>query len=303
MAQGAGSGESRRHVVGIGSALIIPLVAGVAVRRRSRILAIDVAAGAGHGGMGAGERKTGAVVIETGRNPRRRVVAYLALLRKPGGCVVRIVGVLEILEVTGHAQGTEIRKLSAHMAGLALQRGMRAGEWKTAQSVVEGGVSPGNRAVADGAIRREPAADVVGVGRLLKIGHVARRTRGRHGRVTAVYMALRAGHLGMRAAQRPAGHGVIEVHVHPRTGVVAGGAVGGKSGGDVIGIAGGGPIFCVAAQAVYRRALEAAAYVAGGAVQRGMHAGEGKPGEAQVIKLRSEPGVHAVALLAGSGKT
>jgi hypothetical protein len=34
-----------------------------------------------------------------------------------------------------------------------------------------------------------------------------------------------------------------------------------------------------------------------------MHAGEGKPGEAQVIKLRSEPGVHAVALLAGSGKT
>ena len=303
MAQGAGSGESRRHVVGIGGALIILLVAGVAGGGRSRVLAVDVATGAGDGGMRAGQGETRRVVIETGRNPRCRVVAHLALLRKPGGCMVRIVGVLEILEVTGHAQGTEISELPAHMAGLALQGGMRAGERKTAQSVIEGGVSPGNRAVTDGAIRREPAADVVGVGRLLKIGHVARRTRGRHGRVTAVYMALRAGHLGMRAAQRPARHGVVEVHVHPRTGVVAGGAVGGKSGGDVIGIAGGGPIFCVAAQAVHRRALEAAAYVAGGAVQRGVHASEGKAGEAQVIKLRSEPGVHAVALLAGSGKT
>lgn len=97
VAQRAGSGESRCQVVGIGGALIILLVAGVAVRRRVRVLAIDVAAGAGHSGVRAGQREAGGVVIEAGRNPRCRVVAHLALLREPGGRVVRIVGVLEIL--------------------------------------------------------------------------------------------------------------------------------------------------------------------------------------------------------------
>lgn len=188
------------------------------------------------------------------------------------------------------------------MAGLALQSGVRAGEREAAQSVVEGGVSPGDRAVADGAIRGESAADVVGIGGLLKIGHVARRAGCRHRRVAAVHMALRAGHLGMRAAQRPAGHGMVEVHIHPRVGVVAGGTTGGESRRDVVGIAGGGPILGMATQAIHWGALEAAAYVTGGAVQRGVHAGEGKAGEAQVIEFRSEPGIHAVALLAGSGK-
>jgi len=106
----------------------------------------------------------------------------------------------------------------------------------------------------------------------------------------------------MRAAQRPAAHGMVEVHVHPRTGVVAGGAAGGESRCNVVGIAGDSPILGMATQAIHRCALEAAAYVAGGAVQRGVHAGEGKAGEAQVIEFGSEPGVHAVALLAGSGK-
>jgi len=116
-------------------------------------------------------------------------------------------------------------------------------------------------------------------------------------------VALRAGHLGVRAAQRPAAHGMVEVHVHPRTGVVAGGASGGESRRDVVGIAGGGPVLGMATQAIHRCPLEAAAYVAGGTVQRGVHAGEGKAGEAQVIEFGSEPGVHAVTLLAGSGKT
>lgn len=84
---------------------------------------------------------------------------------------------------------------------------------------------------------------------------------------------------------------------------MAGGAAGGKSCRDVIGIAGSSPILRVTAQAIHRRALEAAADVTGGAVQGGVHAGEGKAGEAQVIEFGSEPGVHAVAFLAGSGKT
>src|SRR6185437_892029 len=104
----------------------------------------------------------------------RRAVAHLALLWEPGRRVVRIVGVLEVLQVAGNACRTEIGELPVRMAALALQRGVRAGEREAAQGVVESGVRPGNRAVADGAIDGESAADVVGIGRFLKIGHVTR---------------------------------------------------------------------------------------------------------------------------------
>lgn len=78
---------------------------------------------------------------------------------------------------------------------------------------------------------------------------------------------------------------------------------GGETGVNVIGIVGGGPILGVAAQAIHGRALEAAAHVACRAVQRGVHAGQSKAGEAQVVKLGAEPGIHAVAFLAGGGET
>ena len=96
VAQRAGGGEGRRRVIGISSALVIRLVAGVAVRRCSCIPPVNVATGAGHGRMCPGKRPTSRAVIETGRNPRRRGVAHLALLREASRCVVRIIGVLKI---------------------------------------------------------------------------------------------------------------------------------------------------------------------------------------------------------------
>lgn len=116
-------------------------------------------------------------------------------------------------------------------------------------------------------------------------------------------MALRAGHFHVRARQRPARHGVVKVHVHPRSGVVAGGATGGKAGINVIGITGCGPVLSVAAQAIHGRSLEAPAGVTGVAIQGGMHASKRKPGEAQMVEFRPEPGIHAVTFLAGSGKS
>jgi len=103
VAQRAGGGEGCRHVVGIGGALVILLVAGIAGRRRSCELIINVATGAGHGGVRAGQGEAGQVVIKAGRHPRRGGMAHLALLREAGGRVIGIVGVLEILEVARHA--------------------------------------------------------------------------------------------------------------------------------------------------------------------------------------------------------
>jgi len=205
--------------------------------------------------------------------------------------------------VAGDTLRAQVGELPTRVAGLALQGGVRPRERETAQRVVERRIRPGNRAVANGTIRGEPSGNVVRIGRLLEIRHVARRARGWHRSVAAVHVALRARHLGMRAVKRPARHGMVKVHVHPRTGVVAAAAAGGESGIDVIGIVGGSPILGMATEAVHRRAFKATAHVACRAVQRSVHAGEGKAGKTQVIKFGSEPGIHAVACLAGSGET
>jgi len=190
VALGAGLRKADLDVVGILGAVEIFQMATDAVGGRALVLSAHVAGRALQRGMGAGERKAGAVVIETGRNPRCRVVAYLALLRESGRSVVRVIGVLEILQVAGHAQGAEIRKLTARVAGLALQRGVPTRERETTQRVVECGIGPGNRAVADGAIRGESAGDVVRVVCFLEVCHVAGRTRGRHRRIAAIDVAL-----------------------------------------------------------------------------------------------------------------
>ncbi len=132
VAQRAGGGEGRRRVVGIGGALIIRLVTGEAVRGRSCKLPVDMATGAGHGGVRAGQREGRGVVIKARGSPGRRGVAHLALLREPRCRVVRIIGALEILQVAGHALGAQIRELPARVASLALQGGVRSREGETA---------------------------------------------------------------------------------------------------------------------------------------------------------------------------
>lgn len=84
---------------------------------------------------------------------------------------------------------------------------------------------------------------------------------------------------------------------------MATGATGRKTRLDVIGIIRGGEILGMAAHAISRSSLEIAARVARRALQVGMHAGQGKAGKAQVIKLGTEPRVHAVARLASRGET
>lgn len=74
----AGCGPSRGSVVGIRGPREICLMAGVAVGRSPSEDIIDVAKGAGHGGVRAGQRERCAVVIEGGPGPGRCGVAGIA---------------------------------------------------------------------------------------------------------------------------------------------------------------------------------------------------------------------------------
>lgn len=126
MACGAGSGETGRNVVRIRRALIIGLVTRVAISRDGGVVVFYVAAGTRHAGMSAGQRKWRVVVIERCRYPSRRTVADVALLRHPGGHVVRIGCALVILKMTGHASCAREPVISIHMALCALDGGVEA---------------------------------------------------------------------------------------------------------------------------------------------------------------------------------
>ena len=78
----ARSGEASRQMIRVRGRGVVGLVAAVAIGRQSRVIAVHMTIGACYAGMSARQRKTCVVVIEGCRNPRRGVVADVALLRK-----------------------------------------------------------------------------------------------------------------------------------------------------------------------------------------------------------------------------
>lgn len=139
-----GGGESGRHMIRIRRALIIHLVAGIAVCRRTREHVVDVATGAGNVDVRAGQRERGVVVVERSARPTRRVVADGTVGRKSSRRVTRVIGVLVVGLVATEASrvGAGQAEVVVHMALLALQRGVRTGEWKARGGVVKRRIGP-----------------------------------------------------------------------------------------------------------------------------------------------------------------
>ena len=123
----AGGREVCRRVVRVRGALVFGPVAGIAVGRHGRVVVVDVAAGANHAGMFAGEGKCGVVVIKRRGNPRRGVVANLALLGESGLHVVWTRGSIEILQMARRTTGVSEVVVSVQVALRALHRGVCPG--------------------------------------------------------------------------------------------------------------------------------------------------------------------------------
>ena len=302
MAQGASRGEGRGHVIGIRGVLVVRLMAGIAVGGRARKLSVDVATGARHVDVRAGKRKSGGVVIEAGRNPSRGVMAHLALLGESRRRVVGIVSPLEILQVAGDARRVEIGELAAHVATLALQCGVRAGEREPGGGVIELGIGPRSRAVANGAVRGEACRRVVGIIGFLIIRHVAGRAGGRLQIEIVVHVALRARHGGVSAGQGEAGGGMVKGHILPGSRVVTRVAGRGKSGSRVVGIGGLLEIGHVTGRTNRRGRFEVAVDVTLRAGHVGMAARQGPAGNG-VIEGHIQPGRCVVARLASRGES
>src|SRR5579864_8615504 len=133
---------------------------------------------------------------------------------------------------------------------------------------------------------------------------MARSAIGRRADKLSVDVALRAGHADVRTRQRELGKGVvIESRRIPRAGAVAGLAGCGEASLGVRWVAGLVEIRHVAAHATGRRVRELAAGVTGVAIQARMRPSQRKIGwRPRMVKLRAQPVVHGVALVARGGE-
>ena len=181
MAGLAGLRESLLHVVWIGRPLKILQVARHARRSRQIVVPVDVALGALHSCVRAGQRETGGGVVKARSRPRHRVVTLLAGLREAAAHVIRVSRPLKILQVAGNAGrvGAGQVEVSIRVALLASHSRVGAGQREAAGSVIELGIKPRIHGVALLASGRELGGHVVRIRGLLVALSVAGVALGR----------------------------------------------------------------------------------------------------------------------------
>ena len=168
-------------MVGIRGAGEVLLVAAVAIGRQGGVVAVHMALGARRRHVSARQRELGLVVIEGGPVPPRRGVAQGAVGREPAGNVGRISGSLEVRLVAAVAVGGGVVVVAVGMALRTGDRGVLTGEWPLrVEGVIEAGVVPVHRGMADGAIAGQPELDVrriVAGGEIRLVARIALRRR------------------------------------------------------------------------------------------------------------------------------
>jgi len=294
--------ESSRLVIRVCGAVVVLLVTGITVRGNVYVVIVHVALDAGHGRVRPSKGETRLTVIEGCGDPRRRVVADFALLWKPCLRMIGVVGLVVVRQVTGDTRGVRQFVISIEVTLRALHRCMSAGQRKASTIVVELRSRPRNCGVTDRTIGRESSLPMIGVSGAVVILHVASTASATAQVVVAVDVTLRALQRCVPSGQRKSHQVVIERGRLPRTRVVAGLAGLGKIEGYMVGVGGLSVGGQVATDAVGRRSLELSPEMAGHAIQRGMHPGQCKPRELQMIKLHAKPVIHAVALFARCGE-
>ena len=181
MATLAGLRESLLHVVRVRRTLEILQVASYAGRAGQIVIVVNVALGTRHSRMRAGQRKSRGGVIKGCSRPGNRVVTLLAGLGKAAADVIRVRRPLEIFQVTRNAGRIRAGQvvIAIHVALIAGDSRVGAGQREASRSVIELGVEPRIHSVALLAGGRELGGDVIRIRGLLKALGVAGVALGR----------------------------------------------------------------------------------------------------------------------------
>src|SRR5947209_8387908 len=95
-------------MVRVGCGVVFTLMAANAGCRQSAgVVVVGVARSAGHGGMRAGQRERGVVVVKGGARPVGGRVAGFASRRESGGGVIRVGGAVVVRLVAAYAGGRQ----------------------------------------------------------------------------------------------------------------------------------------------------------------------------------------------------
>jgi hypothetical protein len=185
--------ETCRHMVWVGSALKVLVVARVTRSGCAGEGTAGVALRTGQAHVSAGEREFGlGVVIERGRQPCGSGVALLAGLGKASGHVVGIRGLLEVPYVAGGTLRGRPSEPATGMTLCARHRDVRSGERKRSLRVIKVRTAPGCGVVTGLASLRDPGSHMVGASGLLEVRQVAAGALGGRPSEPAAGVALRA---------------------------------------------------------------------------------------------------------------
>ena len=190
--------KSGREVRRIRGRLVVIGVAGKTIRGRGAVRPGGVAFATGWSEMTAAQDQLQVRVWGAGPGPNVMTLRAVGSELRRG--VIHRGGAIVVTPVAGLAFGRGIGVVAAGVAPVALQARMpgRQGE----VTVVESSPHPGPGVVARGAIRADPAQDMIRVFCLLELPLVARIAVRRSRIIGSAHMALRAGRAGMTGGQR-----------------------------------------------------------------------------------------------------
>jgi len=137
MAGLASGREPRRLVVRVRGVVVVLLVTRITIRGSVLIVVVHVALVARHLDVGAGKRPTRRGVIELAIGPNHRVMTHFAGLGESGSLVRRIVGLVVVGQMAGHACRVLQFVVVVHVALRALQRLVRARQRPSGLAVIE----------------------------------------------------------------------------------------------------------------------------------------------------------------------
>jgi len=195
-------GEPACHMVRVGDAVEVGLMAIDAILVKSGINIVHVAACARNRLMGTDEGERSVVVIERRWRPDARGMALVARLCKISRRMIRVCRIL-VIGLMAHVAG-RVRELvvAVRVAILALHSDMCSGEGEFRRSMVECCRSPSVHRMTGRARCRKITPRVAGVIRGGKIGLVAIETISVEADENIVHMAAGARHGLMRSDER-----------------------------------------------------------------------------------------------------
>ena len=305
----AGSWESRSRVRRIRRARVVRLVARIAERAVERIVVVLVAVGAGsrRNHVCPRQLEARAGVIKRSIAPPYGVVAGLAGGRECSRRVVHRrdrIGVVGLMAAHAGRARQVVVIVGVAIAALPRRNCVRARQRKSGAAVVERRIQPGRRVMALVASLREIRGHVIGVGRSLVIGQVARHARVRADVVVAVFLVMAIRTLPrwhcVHSGQRKACSVVVEARVGPGCRVMALLTGLRDACGRVVGL--GRPLIVLHVAAHAGRAAQVVIVIdvaiGAQAGRNSVSAGQRKPSRG-VIKFAAHPVVGSVAVGAG----